>query len=100
MSPVVDTSILSWRQKQASLKQSQQRVLNILQEATRNGYDMLDYEVAKALGQPINTVTPRRGELASMGLVFKTVKRVNLSTGKLSWAWKARIVTKPCGLRS
>lgn len=91
---VADTSLLAWRQIQPQLGEKQKEVYGILQEATRNGFDMLDYEVAKALKQPINTVTPRRGELADMGLVFKTEKRVNLSTGKLSWAWKARVTTK------
>jgi hypothetical protein len=87
-----NTSLISWQQKQPTLKGSQQKVYLILQEATKNGFDMLDYETAKALHAPINTVTPRRGELVNAGLVFKTRRRVNPSTGRLSWGFKTRIV--------
>lgn len=86
-----DTSLDAWQKIQRHLPMSQYQVLQIITEATKNGFDMTDAEVAKALHWEINRVTPRRGELQKQGLIFKAGKRQNPKSLCMNYTWKARL---------
>jgi phosphoenolpyruvate-protein kinase (PTS system EI component) len=89
MSNVQQTSIDAYHSVKADLGRKQKVVLKQLEDATRNGYDMTDMELGKALHWPVNTITPRRGELVSLGLVVEACVRVNV-TGRRAKAWRTR----------
>ena len=89
---IQDTSLATWQQIQHTLPEKRGEVYSILQEATRNGFDMTLFEVAKYLHCPDHWVSGRFTELKAEGLIFRTAKRVNPKSGKLCWAYKARLV--------
>jgi len=89
MSNVQQTSIDAYHSIQPSLGSKQLQVLKLLCSATRNGMDMTDMELGKALHWPVNTVTPRRGELVGMELVVEACVRVNV-TGRRAKAWRTK----------
>jgi len=86
---VQETSLDAYRQIQPSLGDKQRQVYKLLEKASLNGFDMTDKEIGKALHWPINTVTPRRGELVELGLVTVSQIRFN-DTGKRAIAWKVK----------
>jgi hypothetical protein len=49
-----------------------------------------DKEIAAVLGWPINSVTPRRGELVSGGYVVSVGISVDMKTGRKVNKWKIR----------
>ena len=81
MSPVADTSLLTWQQILPKLPQKRSEVYSILSEATRNGFDMTLFEVAAALHRPDHWVSGRFTELKKDKLIFKTEKRKNPKSG-------------------
>ena len=91
MSPVADTSLLTWQQILPKLPQKRGEVHNILSEATRNGFNMTLFEVAAALHRPDHWVSGRFTELKKDKLIVKTEKRLNPKSGKLCWAYKTRM---------
>ena len=94
MSPVADTALLTWQQIQKNLPQKRSEVYQILQEATKNGFDMTLFEVAAALHRPDHWVSGRFTELKKDKLIFKTEKRKNPKSGKWCWAYKTRVLKK------
>jgi len=89
MSNVQQTSIDAYRSVIPCLGNKQWAVYVLLYNATCNGMDMTDMELGKALHWPVNTITPRRGELVSMGLIVEACVRVNV-TGRRAKAWRTR----------
>ena len=85
-----DTKLEAWQRIQPSLGEKQQAVYALIREATQNGFDMTDVEIARALRWTINRVTPRRNELMKQGLIVKSCRRFNADTKCRNWAWKAK----------
>src|SRR3954470_9313503 len=57
-------------------------------EAIRNASGSLtNSEIAEAIGNPINTVTPRVFELRGLGLVKEDIRRSCSITGRTAIAW-------------
>lgn len=82
-----DTSLLAWAEIMPSLGEKQMAVYAILKVMS----DMTNAEIARALGWPINTVTPRTLELRSYGLVKDNGVRPCGVTGRNAHAWKVNV---------
>ena len=88
-----ETSLDAWHEIQPRLAQSQARVYALIAAATRQGMDMTNMEVARALGWSINRVTPRVKELRDDGHVYLwRVRRCGV-TGRRAMAWRAHNAT-------
>ena len=72
------------------LAQSQATVLQILDDASRNNFDMTNNEIASALHWSICCVTGRVKELRDAGLVVKSQKRRCGVTGNTVLSWKVK----------
>lgn len=64
------------------------RIMDYLQ--TRGIDGATDQEIADALGLDLNTVRPRRGELAEMGAIFKSEATRPTKTGNAAAVWVAK----------
>lgn len=82
------TSLDAFYKIQGRLGVKQQRVL----EKFLKWYPMSfsDYDLAKMLCWPINTVTPRRGELCAKDLLECVGHRLNRDTGMENNVWRAK----------
>lgn len=90
-----DTSRLAYASKvRPTLGLRQVQVL----EAMKERQDWSNTELSKALGWPINTVTPRVNELRKYGCVEFAGKRVCHVTGLRVMAWK-RVELPPQNLK-
>ena len=89
MTPVKDTSILSYAQEQdRGLGHRQLRVYEAIQELNREGIFPTDREIAELLGKADpNFVRPRRFELVQLGYVKMHGKKRCSVTGKLAYSW-------------
>ena len=85
---VSDTSLLSWTEVMPSLGEKQSAVYAILKVMPLG---MTNAEISRALGWPINTVTPRTLELRSYGLVKDNGVRPCGVTGRNAHAWKVNV---------
>ena len=65
------------------LGERQRIVLRAIQELG----PVSDKQIAFVLGWPINTVTPRRGELVDMGLVVSSGDQMDLKTNRRELVW-------------
>lgn len=75
------TSLFAYQEIKHSLGDRQKAVYEALKMK-----DMTDQELATWLSWPINTVTPRRGELVKMGLIRKAgIKQQN---GRPATIWE------------
>lgn len=84
---VQDTSIKAFMEIKHRIGEKQQQLLNVFYENPAK--DFSDKELAeKYLHWPINTVTPRRNELAKKGILKKSRKKQCRYTGRTVWAWK------------
>ena len=83
-----DTSLSAFVAIQPRLPKKQKEVFRILQEATAQGVDMTNYELAKALHWQINCVTGRVNELVKMGLVARAGRRWNGETKAWNISWR------------
>lgn len=75
-----------------TLTARQRPVLHYLRNA---GGDHTNAEISKALGKPINEITPRCLELRKLGLVVQSRRRPCQITGNTAWAWKAKYPVLP-----
>lgn len=79
-----DTSLLAYEELRPVLNYRQQQVLKIIQ----NYPNISDLEISQLLGWPINSVTPRRGELEKLNLIKSNGKtRIE---GRLRHVWKEK----------
>lgn len=79
------TSLFAYAQLQADpvrLSERQRKVYQALQEKPAT-----DKETAAKLHWPINTVTPRRGELVKIGLVEKCGTHWDENTERPEYVW-------------
>jgi len=88
MSQVADTSVEIFRSIQPVLARKRAEVYEVLRSATRNGFDMTDKELSRALHWEINCITGRRDELVKLGLVVLNQKRSCGVTGNRAKSWK------------
>ena len=77
-----DTSLEAFKSLE-NLNDKQRKVFDVIAEFQ----PCTDYEIAERLKQPINRITPRRGELITAGLIVED-KKVKGPTGRPSWTWK------------
>ena len=71
---VQTTSFLAYQEIKPKLNKRQDEVYTLL---LRIGYPRTNYEIAKALGRPINAITPRTLELREKGYIeFKEYKYI------------------------
>ena len=82
-----DTSLEAYCSIKYELSKRQQRVFGIIRKIN----PCTDLQISDYSGMPINTVTPRRGELEKKGLI-KSYKKVMQRTGRRAWNW---ILNKP-----
>ena len=85
-----DTSLSAYVAIQPRLPKKQKEVYRLLREASQQGMDMTNYELARALHWQINCVTGRVNELVKMGLVQKAGRRWNKETQAWNIAWRTR----------
>ena len=85
---VKQTSLESWRKLQPDLSRKQREMLAVFKK-----YALLrftDKELAKILRWPINSVTPRRGELADKGLIHEAGVVWDKGTRRHVTTWRLR----------
>ena len=83
-----ETSIASYVQLQPVLGKRQQQVLAVFQKYPSMRFS--DRELSLITHLPINRVTPRRGELASKGLIDEAGTMWDRETSRRVTAWKLR----------
>ena len=81
---VQQTSILAYQDIQESLGERQKQVYTMLKDLGSANNLIL----AKKLGIPINSITPRMLELRNLGLVIKDSMRVCPITKRITWFWR------------
>src|SRR5665213_983874 len=81
-----DTSLWAYSVATKDLGAKQKEVL----DALRFFPDATNAEIAARLGWPVNRVTPRTGELVTMGLVFKVERRTCKATSGTAWSLRAK----------
>jgi hypothetical protein len=87
MTPVAQTSIESFR-KLKHIGKRQAEVLAVFKKYPQLRFS--DRELSKLIHQPINRVTPRRGELAEKGLVCEAGFLWDAETKRRVQAWKLK----------
>jgi len=88
MSGVQETSLEAYRTILPALGLKQAIIHKLLADATRNGFDMTNMEIAEALHWSINRVTPRVLELRRFGMVVLSQVRDCGVTENRAMAWK------------
>ncbi len=83
---IQDTSLHAYALATQNLGAKQKQVL----DALRFFPDATNAEIATHLAWPINRVTPRMGELRTMGLVLESCRRRCRVTGSMAYAWRAK----------
>jgi hypothetical protein len=91
MSGVQETSLQAYREIQPTKGSKQQIVYKLIADATHNGFDMTNMEIAEALHWTINRVTPRVWELRNeFHVVVLSQMRDCGVTGNRAMAWKTK----------
>ena len=86
------TSLAAYNLVKPTLGERQSAVLDALKSLVA----ATDLEIAKHLDWPINTVTPRRGELVELGLVHKRGEITQNGRAATTWGCDApRAVSTP-----
>lgn len=80
------TSIAAYREITPTLSERQQKVFECVKSF---GRPCCDYEIAQRLGWPINSVTPRRGELLDAQKI-EFAKQDKSPTGHKAVFWKIK----------
>ena len=73
--------------RSVDLGRRQRQVLDAIAEMFSQGWRPCDQDIAAYLRWPINTVTPRRGELVEAGHVIKGGDKEGPTGRRVSW-WK------------
>ena len=81
---MIDTSLDSFSSIKPTLGSRQKAVFDVLSYLDR----ATNSEIAKYMGLPINTITPRVNELRKKGLVRDAGKRICKVTGSQVHAWR------------
>ncbi|HEY1577014.1 MAG TPA: helix-turn-helix domain-containing protein [Terracidiphilus sp.] len=90
---IQDTSIeIFLKNIYPNLTARQRPVLHYLRSAS---VALTTAELEKALGIPINRITPRVGELRKLGLVVDAGRRRCKATGNMAHAWAAKYPVLP-----
>jgi Mn-dependent DtxR family transcriptional regulator len=92
---IEDTSLWAYAQATQHLGAKQKAVLDTL----RFFPDATNAEIAARMNIPINTVTPRTGELRKMGLVLEAGVRRCKITGNRAHSWKAKHPVLPSAFK-
>jgi len=79
----VDTSLDAWSKVMDELPTRQKQVLRAITKHP----DHTNNELSKILGIPLQSVTPRTGELLALNLIKRVEKRACAVTGGSSWTW-------------
>lgn len=80
----VDTSLEAWRNVQEGLSKRQTTVYH----AIRKLGSVTNAEISKYLQIPINSVTPRTGELKDLGLIVRHERRECQVTKNNAYSWR------------
>jgi hypothetical protein len=88
MSGVADTSLEAWTKIQCRLGQKQSEMYQFFKSHPNIKFS--DKHLAHNLQWPINTVTPRRGELCKLGLVEDAGKIMDHSTKCCVHVWRLK----------
>jgi len=80
---MIDTSLDTWSKVQKELRPRQAQVL----KSIINYPNHTNSELSKILHLPLQSVTPRTGELNDMGLIKRVERRACAVTGGNSWTW-------------
>src|ERR1035437_8405160 len=83
---LADTSLHAYALATQNLGAKQKQVL----DALRFFPDATNAELARAIGWPVNRVTPRTGELIDMCLIFKVERRTCKATNGKAWSLRAK----------
>lgn len=79
---IQQTSLLAYNEVLGDLGRRQKQVLEAFQIK-----DFTNQELSEYLKWPINTITPRVGELRIKGLVVEKERRKDKSTGRTAIVW-------------
>lgn len=82
---VQQTSILSFKATLPTLSHKQAVMYEALKKVKA---PVTDRELTKILGWPINTVTPRRGELEKLGYIEHADYTFDLETNRHTKTWR------------
>lgn len=85
---VTQTSIDSYKATLPHLNDKQDKLYSLFQLYPKNSFS--DRELAKLLDWPINTVTPRRGELYTKGLIEPSKIEWDHVTKRRVQKWKIK----------
>jgi DNA-binding MarR family transcriptional regulator len=80
------TSLESYRKCQPTLGKKQAEMLDVFKDTT----SCTDRDLAKILGWSINTVTPRRNELAAKGLIVEDGIIFDGETKRKATLWRLK----------
>lgn len=78
------TSLPAYKEAQKNINAKQKAVLDTIRQLGV----CCDHQIAEYLGWPINTVTPRRGELVDSGHVQIAFRGKDFETGRTVNFWK------------
>lgn len=84
------TSLLAHKEVKPKIGKMQQTILNVITELP----NISNLEIARTLGWPINSVTPRVKELRDLELVEDAGLKKDPLTSRTVHGWKRRIQTK------
>lgn len=83
MKRVAQTSVLAWSSVELEIPLQQKMIYDALIIGIKN-----DRMIAHATGLPINVVTPRRGELVSLGFVVPDIQAPCPYSGRKTTFWR------------
>ena len=87
MSYQYETSYPAYQEVKTNINCKQRRVLEAIQYL--NQFSAVnDRMIAEFVGWPINTITPRRNELAAKGYIVEYCKSKDPETGRKTSFWK------------
>lgn len=81
---VMDTSLDAWSKIKRELNPRQTQVLNTITKYP----DHTNNELSKIMKIPLQSVTPRTGELLNLGKIKRVERRACGVTGGNSWTWR------------
>lgn len=81
---VMDTSLDAWQNIKKELSSRQAQVLNTIMKHP----DHTNNELSKIMRIPLQSVTPRTGELLKLGKIKRVERRACSVTGGNSWTWR------------
>jgi len=80
---MIDTSLEAWTKVKDELSSRQKQVYNTIQKYP----DHTNNELSKIMRIPLQSVTPRTGELLKLNKIKRVNRRACAVTGGNSWTW-------------